>query len=48
MIPVSVVIITKDEEKNIGEALESVRDSRVWQYNLVVIETIKNKIREVA
>ena len=26
MIPVSVVIITKDEEKNIGKALESVRD----------------------
>lgn len=26
MIPVSVVIVTKDEEKNIGDALESVKD----------------------
>ncbi|MBI5212282.1 MAG: glycosyltransferase family 2 protein [Nitrospirae bacterium] len=38
MIPVSVVIITKDEEINIGDALESVKDFE----DVVVVDSFSN------
>lgn len=38
MIPVSVAIVTKDEEKNIGDALESVKDFE----DIVVLDTYSN------
>lgn len=38
MIPVSVVIVTKNEEKNIGDALESVKDFE----DIVVLDAYSN------
>ncbi|HLX12035.1 MAG TPA: glycosyltransferase family 2 protein, partial [Bacteroidota bacterium] len=45
MIPLSVIVITRNEEKNIGECLESVR----WANEIIVVDSAStDKTAEIA